>query len=188
MGFREATRRLAIANLLLLYSLFLSMFPYQPVQAFSTVTGIAAFYLQYVGWKEMEKVNPKYSPGKLSVVETAKGIALSMILSGLAFLSLRGGLIYIAFGFSLASLIIALYYSVKAIIHYLIALKAVDRDYGTKLFYGGLLAIIGAPIYITLYTLGYGSPITSLPAAIGLSVLALEFWKLSSSSGKSASS
>ena len=181
MGVREGTRKLAIANLTLLYSLFLGLFNNSILQIASLALGLAAFYLQYSGWKELERVKKEYSPGKRSVVETANGIVFSFTLSLLAFISLRAKMLYLALALSFASAVIALYYTVKAMIDYLKALRAVDRDYGTRLFWGGLLAVAGLPIAALSYYTGAYPVAGSLPAALGLSLLALDFWRISQS-------
>ncbi|UXD22012.1 hypothetical protein IPA_00870 [Ignicoccus pacificus DSM 13166] len=189
MALAEAARKLAIANLLLLYSFFLSLFNITIIQVISTALGIYSIYLQYKGWSEMEKVKKEYSPGRLSVIETVKGMVFSIALSSIALILLRvvrtEGALYLALALSTASLLVAIYYSVKAIIHYLKALRAVDKDYGTKLFVGGLLAVLGAPLFLTAYMLGIRSLLVSLPALIGLSMLAVQFWQLSSKATQS---
>jgi len=178
MGVKEGVKRLAVANLLMLYSLLLGLFDNAVIQSVSVIVGVLAFYLQYVGWKEMERVKEDYSPGKRSVIETANGIIISLGLSLIAFVTLRARMLYMAFALSLASLTVALYFTVKATVDYLRALKAVDRDYKTKLFWGGLLAVVGIPVAIVSYYLNAYPIAGTLPAALGLSILTIEFWKI----------
>jgi hypothetical protein len=131
----------------------------------------------------MEKVKKDYSPGKLSVVETIKGMVFSTVLSAIALTLLKLSpsrvTAYTALSLSTASFIVAIYYSVKAIIHYLMALKAIDKDHNTKLFVGGLLTVLGTTFILIGYLVGARNLVLSLPALVGLSILAVQFWRLS---------